>query len=192
MSLANLERALAQGKRKGGVENRPSDGGQMCGDIDMRIAPDGAWHYMGSPIGRKRLVKLFSSVLEKDESGDFWLVTPAEMCRIRVDDAPFTAVEMTFEGDGDGQTLIFRTNLDEIVKAGPENRLRVDIDAKTGEPRPYVHVRGGLEALIVRAVFYDLVEMAEERERAGETILGVWSGGIFFEIGGLGENGGAC
>ena len=188
MSLANLERALAQGKRKGGVENRPSDGGQMCGDIDMRIAPDGAWHVMGSPIGRKRLVKLFSSVLERDESGDFWLVTPAEMCRIRVDDAPFTAVEMPVEGAGSGQTLIFRTNLDEIVKAGPENRLRVDIDAKTGEPRPYVHVRGGLEALIVRAVFYDLVELAEEQERAGETILGVWSGGTFFEIGGLGEN----
>lgn len=155
----------------------------MCGDIDMRIARDGTWHYMGSPIGRKPLVKLFSSVLKRDEAGDFWLITPAEMCRIKVDDAPFAAVEMTVEGEGANQNLIFRTNIDEIVTAGPNNPLRVAIDPDTQEPAPYVMIRDGLEALITRSVFYDLVDRAEVSAEGGASVLGVWSDGKFFEIG---------
>lgn len=155
----------------------------MCGDIDMRISRDGTWHYMGSPIGRKPLVKLFSSVLKRDESGDFWLGTPAEMCRITVEDAPFAAVEMTVEGSDRDQALIFRTNVDEIVTAGADNPVRVEIDPDTGEPSPYVMIRDGLEALITRSVFYDLVELAEVREQGGTSVMGVWSNGAFFEIG---------
>lgn len=155
----------------------------MCGDIDMRIARDGTWHYMGSPIGRKPLVKLFASVLNRDEAGDFWLITPAEMCRITVDDAPFAAVEMTVDGQGRDQVLTFRTNIDEIVTAGTDNPVRVEIDPDTREPAPYVMVRDGLEALITRSVLYDLVELAEMRVQGGTSVMGVWSNGVFFEIG---------
>ena len=155
----------------------------MCGDIDMRIARDGTWHYMGSPIGRKPLVKLFASLLNRDEAGDFWLITPAEMCRITVDDAPFAAVEMTVDGKGRDQVLTFRTNIDEIVTAGTDNPVRVEIDPDTREPAPYVMVRDGLEALITRSVFYDLVELAEMRVQGGTSVMGVWSNGVFFEIG---------
>lgn len=155
----------------------------MCGDIDMRIARDGTWYYMGSPIGRQAMVKLFASVLKRDDSGDFWLITPAEMCRIQVEDAPFTAVAMETTGSSREQALSFRTNLDEIVTAGGDHPIRVEVDEKTGEPAPYIHVRDGLEALITRAVFYDLVELAVERTGAGGDMLGVWSDGVFFEIG---------
>ena len=160
-SLTNLERALSQSKDKGGNSSGPPGGPQMCGDIDMRIARDGTWHYMGSPIGRKPLVKLFASVLKRDE----------------------TAVEMTIEGAGRHQKLIFRTNIDEIVTAGANNPIRVAIDPDTREPAPYVMIRDGLEALIVRSVFYDLVELAEVREQNDASVMGVWSDGAFFEIG---------
>ena len=179
-SLDKLERSLGQGKQ------RPGDP-QMCGDIDMRIARDGTWYYMGSPIGRKPLVRLFASVLQRNESGEFWLVTPAEMCRIRVEDAPFTAVGMTVRGTGWNQRLVFRTNLDEEVAAGRDHPIRVETDAETGEPSPYVHVRGGLEALISRSVFYDLVDLGLERSGPSGRTLGVWSGGEFFRIGALGD-----
>lgn len=182
-SLTNLERALSQSKGKGGISSGPPGGPQMCGDIDMRISRDGTWHYMGSPIGRKPLVKLFSSVLKRDEAGDFWLITPAEICRIQVEDAPFAAVEMTVEDVAGHQTLIFRTNIDEIVTAGPNNPIRVAIDPDTQEPAPYVMIRDGLEALITRSVFYDLVDLADVREQGGASVMGVWSDGQFFEIG---------
>ena len=196
-SLTNLERALSQSKGKGGVSPGPPGGSQMCGDIDMRIARDGTWHYMGSPIGRKALVKLFASVLKRGEAGEFWLITSAEMCRIKVDDAPFAAVEMTVEGTDRHQKLIFRTNIDEIVTAGPNNAIRVAIDPDTQEPAPYVMIRDGLEALITRSVFYDLVDLADVadvadladvgeevgREQGGTSVMGVWSDGEFFEIG---------
>ena len=165
----------------------PAGGQQMCGDIDMRIARDGTWHYMGSPIGRMPLVKLFASVLNRDNSGDFWLITPAEMCRIQVDDAPFTAVEMTVAGSAERQVLVFRTNLDEIVTVGAANPLRVEINSDTQAPAPYVTVRDGLDALISRAVFYELVEIAEARDDGSADVLGVWSSGEFFEIGSLGN-----
>ena len=183
--LVKLERALAQGKEEGNRTPDPPDGPQMCGDIDIRIARDGTWYYLGSPIDRRRLVKLFASVLKRDESGDFWLITPAEMCRIKVDDAPFTAVEMKVDRDKHGQRLIFRSNIDEMVTAGLDHPIRVEINSETGEPSPYIELRDGLKALIVRSVFYELVEIGEERELNGDTMLVVESDGEFFEIGSL-------
>ena len=155
------------------------------GDLDMRIARDGTWYYRGSPITRQRLVKLFASVLRRDDDGGYSLVTPAERGRIIVEDAPFVAVELMTEGEGRQRTLSFRTNLDEIVAAGPEHRLRVDT-AENGEPAPYLLVRPGLEALINRPVFYELVELADAEREAGITAgegVGVWSGGMFFDLG---------
>ena len=184
-SIVNLGRFLARGEDRG--DRPPADAQQMCGDIDIRIARDGTWYYLGSPIGRKSLVKLFSSVLNRDEFGDFWLVTPAELCRITVDDAPFNAVEMTVSHDKNGQLLTFRSNLDEKVTAGPDHPINVEIKPETGEPSPYIVIREGLEALIVRSVFYDMVEISEEREVGGTTRLGVWSSGMFFELGGIGD-----
>lgn len=156
-------------------------GPSLCGDVDIRIGRDGTWFYHGSPIGRKPLVKLFASVLRRDAAGDYWLVTPAERARIRVDDAPFVAVELETAGAGAGQTLRFRTNLDEWVAAGPDRPIRVATDAASGEPSPYVTVRPGLEALIARSVFYELVDLAVEDAAAGT--LAVWSGGVPFALG---------
>lgn len=152
-----------------------------CGHFDMRIARDGTWHYRGSPIHRKPLVTLFSSVLKRDQDGQFWLETPVERGRIDVDDAPFTAVEMDIEGEGANQDLIFRTNLDQIVTAGPDHPIRVTFDESTGEPSPYVLVRDGLEALLTRSVYYALAEMVVEDASSGQP--GVWSGGRFYVLG---------
>ncbi|HEV7369685.1 DUF1285 domain-containing protein [Arenibaculum sp.] len=153
---------------------------------DIRIARDGTWYYHGSPIGRIELVKLFSTVLRRDEAGDYWLITPAERGRIVVDDAPFVAVEVEAEGSGPDRRLTFRTNLDHRVTAGPDHPIRVETDADTGEPRPYILVRDRLEALIVRPVFYELVERAEERRGdGGQSRLGIWSMGIFFDLGSM-------
>ena len=160
---------------------------QFCGDIDMRIARDGTWFYHGSPIGRTQLVKLFSTVLKRDSIGDYWLETPVEKCRIQVEDAPFLAVEMVVEGTGVNQRLQFRTNVDDNLIAGPDNPIRVEIDPDSDEPSPYLLVRGALEALIARAVFYDLVELAVEEECDGERQFGVWSDGVFFPLGDPGE-----
>lgn len=151
----------------------------FCGDMDMRIARDGTWYYMGSPIGRMPMVKLFASVLRRDEDDCTYLVTPVEKLRIKVDDAPFVAVELAAQ-DG---VLAFRTNVDEVVTADAEHPIRVVIDPATDEPTPYIRVRGRLEALIARPVFYELVEMAEERVIDGESVLGVSSAGQFFPIG---------
>ncbi len=156
---------------------------EYCGDIDMRIGRDGTWYYLGSPIGRKPMVKLFSSVLRRDDDDRFYLVTPVERLGIAVDDAPFVAVEMFVEGAGPEQKLIFRTHVDDYVTADADHPIRVEIDPETEEPAPYVLVRDRLEALIARPLFYDLVEMAEERRIDGETVLGVMSGGAFFTIG---------
>jgi len=181
-----MDKSILDGLR----DNRPAEkrdgaapGQFFCGDIDMRIARDGTWYYLGSPIGRPAMVKLFATVLKRDANGEFWLETPAEKCRIQVEDAPFLAVEMRVRGGKNKQELEFRTNIDEIVIAGPDHPIRVDIDSATGEPSPYIMVRDGLEALIARAVFYDLVELAEERRVGDETILGVWSAGAFFPLG---------
>lgn len=173
-------------------DNRPAEktgggapGQFFCGDIDMRIARDGTWYYLGSPIGRQAMVKLFAKVLRRDADGDFWLETPVEKCRIQVEDAPFVAVEMTVTGTAGEQKLEFRTNVDEIVIAGPDHPIRVETDSATGEPSPYIMIRDGLEALIARAVFYDLVELAEQRSVDGECVLVVCSDDAQFALGAL-------
>lgn len=152
-----------------------------CGDLDIRIARNGMWWYLGTPIGRAELVRLFASVL-KLEGGKYYLVTPVEKIGITVDDAPFVAVDFRVEGEGAEQVLIFETNVGDHTIAGPENPIRVHRDPETGEPSPYVHVRRGLEALIDRKSFYRLVEIGEHREVDGERWFGVSSGGVFFAI----------
>jgi hypothetical protein len=129
------------------------------------------------------MVKLFSTVLRHDDDDKFYLVTPVEKIGITVDDAPFVAVEATVFGEGEDQTLVFRTNVDEEVIAGPDNPIRVEIDPETQEPSPYVLVRDNLEALIGRSVFYQLVDLGEQVEQDGQEVLGVWSKGEFFTIG---------
>jgi hypothetical protein len=161
---------------------------------DMRIARDGTWFYHGSPIGRIALVKLFSTVLRRDEAGDYWLITPAERGRIKVEDVPFVAVEVRATGEEQDQSLAFRTNLDDWVTAGPANPIRVAYDQSGSDlpradlnpsPRPYILVRDRLEARISRTVFYDLVSLAVEQEGPQGSELGVWSEGIFFSLGAL-------
>ncbi|QJE74188.1 DUF1285 domain-containing protein [Aerophototrophica crusticola] len=162
----------------------PQPGGAPTAEdeaYEIRIGRDGTWYYHGSPIGRIALVKLFSTVLRRDEAGDYWLVTPAERGRITVEDAPFVAVEVTVAGSGPDQALTFRTNLDEQVTAGPDHPIRVVTDPSTGEPHPYILVRGALEARINRPVFYQLVELAEASGDGDE--IGVWSTGTFFPLG---------
>lgn len=156
----------------------------FCGDIDMRIARDGTWYYMGSPIGRKRMVKLFSTVIRRDDD-QYFLVTPVEKLGIKVDDAPFVAVEADIHEPGPDQGIVFRTNVDDEVIAGPDNPIRVEIDPETAEPSPYVLVRNNLWALIARPVFYQLVDAGEERVMDGRTVLGIVSRGRFFVIGSL-------
>ena len=156
------------------------------GDLGLAIARDGSWSYRGSPITRLPLVKLFASVLRRDSDGTYWLVTPAERGRVAVADVPFVAVALDKEGKGRGQRLSFRTNLDEIVTAGPLHPLRVET-AEDGEPAPYILVRSGLEARLARPVFYELVDLAGEEQIAGDTQFGVWSDGMFFRLGDPGE-----
>ena len=151
----------------------------------MRIARDGSWYHQGSRIARKGLVKLFSTVLRRDDDGVFWLQTPVERARIEVEDAPFTAVECASTGAGRTQILSLRTNLDDWVEVDGEHPIRVETDGETGEPRPYLLVRDRLEALILRSVYYQLVELAvEEAGDPGQARgLGVWSKGEFFALG---------
>tara|TARA_A100001037_G_scaffold117914_1_gene107388 strand:+ start:11402 stop:11977 length:576 start_codon:yes stop_codon:yes gene_type:complete len=157
----------------------------FCGDIDMRIARDGTWYYKGSPIERYKLVKLFASILTRDEKGHFWLKTKVERCRVTVDDAPFLAVEMNVDRKKNKQQLIFRTNVDDIVIAGPKHSIIVRVDPETNEPSPYLEIRSGIEALITRSVFYDLVELGIKTIHESHLILGVWSDGIFFHLGSI-------
>jgi len=152
------------------------------GDIDIVIKPDGRWVHEGGTISREALVRLFSTILRRDPDG-FCLVTPVEKLRITVEDAPFVAVRVDRRGDD----LTFTTNVGDEVTAGPENALRVEI-AADGEPRPYLHVRRGLEALISRPVFYELVDLAEERATPNGMELGVRSGGMWFALGALAES----
>jgi hypothetical protein len=148
----------------------------FCGDIDMRIAADGTWHYRGSPIGREALVRLFASILRREPDGGHVLVTPVEKIGIAVDDAPFLAVEMAGQGAGSYRALTFRTNVGDIVAAGPTHPLRFETQAETGGLKPYLGVRGGLEALATRSLAFELVALGDERDGAP----GVWSGGAFF------------
>ncbi len=171
--LAAIAAALA-GQRLPPVESwHPTH----CGDSDMRIAADGTWFHAGTPIGRKELVKLFSTILRREADGGFVLVTPGEKLDIAVEDAPFIAVEAIVEGEGQGARIAFRLNTDDHVIAGPDHALRVET-AADGTPRPYVHVRRGLDALVNRAVFYQLADLALAADPPG-----VWSDGVFFSFG---------
>ncbi len=154
-----------------------------CGEIDIVIKKDGLWFHEGTPIGREALVRLFSTVLRKDPDG-FHLVTPVEKMKITVEDAPFIAVRV----DKVGETLKFLTNVGDEVEAGPDNAIRVEMDPLTGQPRPYLHVRRGLEALIARPVFYELVELAQERETPEGAQMGVSSNGAWFPVGPVGAH----
>lgn len=159
----------------------------FCGDLDMEIKADGTWFYMGTPIGRKQLVRLFSTVLRKDEDGKTYLVTPVEKVGIRVEDAPFIAVEMQVSGDGENQKLTFRTNVGDVVEADAGHPLRFDVEPASGGLKPYIRVRGRLEALVARAVMYDLAALGEEIEIDGKPVFAVRSGGAVFPIMPAGE-----
>ena len=151
---------------------------------DIRIDKDGIWYHNGGRINRQPLVKLFSTVLKRDEAGDYWLVTPAEQGRILVEDVPFVAVEVQKTDAENRQVLSFRTNIDEVIEAGPKNPIRVETDSETGEPRPYIRVRDRLEARILRSVYYHLMDLAIERQADdGSTEVGVESKGTFFMLG---------
>jgi hypothetical protein len=152
-----------------------------CGDLDMRIASDGTWFYLGTPIGRPALVKLFASVLKREGEKHF-LVTPVEKVGIKVEDAPFLAVEMEVEKRGPEQSLIFRTNVDDVVPCDVDHRLRFEPEDGTGGIKPYLHVRRDLWAKVTRALFFDLVALGEVREQGGERLFGVCSAGQFFPI----------
>nr|WP_246663109.1 DUF1285 domain-containing protein [Pseudolabrys sp. FHR47] len=153
----------------------------FCGDLDMRIASDGTWFYEKSPIGRIGLVKLFSSVLKR-EGDKYFLVTPVEKVGIIVDDAPFTAVELKVEDAPEGRTLNFRTNVDEWIAAGPGHALRFEEDDENGGLAPYLHVRRDLWAKVTRALFYDLVDLGEERDIGGKAMFGITSRGEFYTM----------
>jgi uncharacterized protein len=153
----------------------------FCGDLDLRIAADGTWYYLKTPIGRQALVKLFASILKR-EGDRYYLVTPVEKCGIVVEDAPFLAVELKVDRTAGGQVLHFRTNVDDWVACGADHALRFEPQPQPAGLRPYLHVRRGLWARVTRAVFYDLVALGEEREVGGERMFGIASGAAFFAM----------
>jgi len=157
---------------------------EFCGDIDMRIARDGSWFYNGTPIGRPAMVKLFSRVLWQEE-GKYFLKTPVEKVGIQVDDAPFLMISVEQREGEQGPELVFSSKTDDQVVAGAEHPIRVEVDPDSGEPSPYIGVRFGMEGLIGRSLFYQLVEMAEEREHQGKRHLMLQSQGSWFSLGAL-------
>jgi hypothetical protein len=152
----------------------------FCGELDMRIATDGSWYYMGTPIGRPALVRLFSTILKR-EDGKYFLVTPVEKVGIRVDDAPFMAVEMRTSSAAQGRLLQFRTNVDDWVDCDAAHRLRFE-PSEAGGLTPYLHVRADLWAKVTRPLYYELVDISEERMIDGQMMFGVESGGEFFAM----------
>ncbi len=179
--LAGLE-AMLRAQDKDRLPPVESWNPPYCGDIGMAIGSDGTWFYQGSPIGRKPLVKLFSRVLRRDADGRHFLVTPVEKVDVAVADAPFLAVEMEVSGTGPAQELIFRTNVDDIVRCGPDHPLRFAQEPGSGGLKPYLLVRGRLEALVTRALYYDLVELAVEDCAGAVDRLGIWSAGAYFPM----------
>ncbi|WP_267386894.1 DUF1285 domain-containing protein [Sphingomonas sp. GC_Shp_3] len=173
LSLAEIARMAADQKLPPIDRWNPTH----CGDSQMRIARDGTWYHQGTPIAREAMVRLFSTILRREEDGSYVLVTPVEKLDILVEDTPFVAVEMKAEGSGPAQTLTFRLNTGDLVIAGPEQPLRFN-EGDDG-PRPYLTVRGGMDALVARSVYYELANLAIED---GETPPGVWSKGVFFAM----------
>jgi len=159
----------------------------LSGEMDLRIARDGTWYHEGIRFQRETLVRLFASILRREEDGHHYLVTPVEKWRIRVDDAPFLAVRLDALGDGADRSLTFTTNVGDTITAGPEHPLVVEYGRPGGEPAPYIHVRGGLRALLSRAVFVELAELGEEQPGVPDRRYGVWSEGQFFQLGRLDE-----
>jgi hypothetical protein len=180
-SLAASASAAARGGKKGGLPPVHLWNPPFCGDLDMRIARDGTWFYLGTPIGRAPLVRLFSTILKR-EGDAYFLVTPVEKVGITVDDAPFVAVDFEATGAGAAQVLTFTTNVGDEARAGPEHPIRVERDPVTGEPAPYILVRANLEALIDRKSFYRLVEIGVHAPHEGASWFGLWSGGVFFPV----------
>ncbi len=172
--------AAALGKQRGPAPVHLWDP-PFCGDLDMRIKADGSWHYLGTPIGRPAMVRLFASVLKRERDG-YFLVTPVEKVGIKVDDVPFLAVEMETQGMGADRALIFRTNVDDVVRCDAEHALRFEPEAGTGGTKPYIHIRRDLWALVTRALFFDLVALGETRRLGGREMFGVASAGLFFSM----------
>lgn len=156
---------------------------EFCGDMDLTIKSDGTWWHEGTPFVRESLVRLFATILRRDDDGHHYLVTPYEKIRIKVERAAFSAQRVDVKGSGQDQDMFFTTNVGEVIKLSPDRPLRVDTDPVTLEPSPYLSVRGRLEALLTRACFYELVEHAVERSMDEGVVLGVWSGGAFFPLG---------
>ncbi|MDE0590641.1 DUF1285 domain-containing protein [Halocynthiibacter sp. C4] len=179
-TAASLETAARAATKKGPAPvhlwNPP-----FCGDLDMRIARDGTWFYLGTPIGRAGLVRLFSSIIRKD-GDDYFLVTPVEKVGIQVDDAPFVAIDFNAEGKDEAQVLTFETHVGDTVVASAENPIRVSFDPDTKEPSPYILVRANLEALIDRKSFYRLIDLGQHHDVEGKSWFGLWSSGTFFPI----------
>ncbi|MBK8457334.1 MAG: DUF1285 domain-containing protein [Phyllobacteriaceae bacterium] len=178
-----LEALIARATRAGkGLPPVDTWNPPFCGNLDMEIRADGTWFYLGTPIGRMPLVQLFSTVLRRDEDGKTYLVTPVEKVGIRVVDAPFIAVEMNASGDGDERVLTFRTNVGDVVEAGPGHPLRFVDEPATGGLKPYLHVRGRLDALVARPVMYELAAIGETRTIGDAAMFGIFSRGVFFSI----------
>ncbi len=157
----------------------------FCGDIDMRIDATGKWYFKGSLITRPSMIRLFATILRCDDHGQFWLTTPVEMTRITVDDAPFMAVELITSVENETPVITFRTNVDTLVRLDDDHALRIAADPANHGIKPYIVVRDRLEALLERSVVYHLVDLAEQSEINGETVLGIWSCGRFFPIGAI-------
>jgi len=177
--MAALKREAGAGSDSPGRAAPPVDkwNPPYCGEAGFEILADGTWKHEGTRITRESMVRLFASILRKDEDGATYLVTPVEKIRVEVEDAPFVAIRVDRHGDGENQTIAFTTNVGDVVAAGPAHPMRVAF--ADGAPRPYLLVRGRLEARVLRAPFYELVEWAEPREGK----LGLWSGGAWFELG---------
>ena len=188
-AVAKSARAAAEGGAEGGaVGRRPLPPVHLwnppyCGDLDIRIARDGLWHYLGTPIGREPLVRLFASVLRRDDDDKYYLVTPVEKIGITVEDVPFIAVDFRAGTGADGAPILtFETNVGDETTAGPDAPIRIERDPETGEPTPYVLVRARLEARIDRKTFYRLVDLGEVAQTEEGEMFGVWSGGVFFAL----------
>ena len=175
--LAQLIEAAAAGRKPPIEAWNPT----KTADIGLKVTADGVWHYQGSPILRPAIVKVFASIMRR-EPGGHYLVTPTEKVLVAVEDAPLLAVEMWAEGAGRGQALSFRTNLDDVVLAGPEHAMRFEADPVTEAPKPYLAVRHGLEALATRPVYLELVELGAIEEEGGVASFGLWSRGRFFAM----------
>jgi hypothetical protein len=174
--LAKAASAAAKGRGPAPVHLWNPD---YCGELDIRIAKDGLWYYLGTPIGRAPLVKLFSNILKR-EGDKYFLVTPVEKVGILVDDAPLFVVDHTVEGEGRAQIIQLIAKTDEVVVLDADHAIRVERDAETGEPSPYAHIRSGLDARIDRKTFYRLVELGVHEPRDGTDWFGLWSAGVFF------------